>query len=62
MPAPKFTVRGHTLKRVALSVFVHPDLYKRVRSAADGSGQSLSDWFAGLAAKTLKWKQPKEKS
>jgi hypothetical protein len=55
-------VGGRTLKRVALSVFVHPDLYKRVRSAADNSGQSLSDWFAGLAVKTLKWKQPKEKS
>jgi hypothetical protein len=60
MPAPKFTVKGKTVRRVRASVSLHPDLHRAAAKRADQADLTLSDWIASLVGKACAWRRPKE--
>ena len=56
MPAPKFTTKaGATVTRIKASIFLHPELHRRLNAEAKRAGVSLSDLVSHEAARLVKW-------
>lgn len=62
MPAPKFTVKGETVRRVRASVSLHPDLHRIATRHARNCRQTLSDYIASLVALAVGWRPKKGKA